>query len=38
VQFADETPVTNLWLSMLARAGVDVEAIGDSTGPLADLA
>lgn len=38
VQFADETPVTNLWLTMLGRAGVEVAAIGDSTGPLADLA
>jgi hypothetical protein len=38
VQFADETPVTNLWLTMLDRAGVEVEAIGDSTGQLADLA
>jgi hypothetical protein len=38
LQFAEETPVTNLWLTMLDRAGVEVEAIGDSTGPLADLA
>jgi hypothetical protein len=38
VQFAAETPVTNLWLSMLTRAGVAVDAIGDSTGALDDLA
>ncbi|MEX0670774.1 MAG: DUF1552 domain-containing protein, partial [Pirellulales bacterium] len=38
VPFAAETPVTNLWLTMLDRAGVAVDAIGDSTGPLADLA
>jgi hypothetical protein len=38
VQFAVETPVTNLWLTMLARAGVAVDAIGDSTGVLDDLA
>lgn len=38
LKFAGETPVTNLWLTMLGRAGVEVEAIGDSTGPIADLA
>ncbi len=38
VQFARETPVTNLWQAMLARAGVQIDAIGDSTGPLDDLA
>ncbi|MFM8292769.1 MAG: hypothetical protein ACKOC4_13885, partial [Planctomycetia bacterium] len=38
VRFAVETPVTNLWLTMLARAGVAVDAIGDSTGVLDDLA
>jgi hypothetical protein len=38
VKVAAETPVTNLWLTMLDRAGVAVDAIGDSTGPLADLA
>lgn len=38
VHFADETPVTNLWLSMLQRAGVEVNEIGDSTGPLEGLA
>jgi hypothetical protein len=37
VHFADETPVTDLWLSMLQRAGVAVEAIGDSSGPLDGL-
>jgi hypothetical protein len=38
VQFGDETPVTNLWVTMLRHAGVAVEAIGDSSGPLTDLA
>jgi hypothetical protein len=38
VRFADETPVTNLWLAMLQRAGVAVDEIGDSTGPLEGLA
>lgn len=33
-----ETPVTNLWLSMLARMGIEVDSIGDSTGPLDALA
>jgi hypothetical protein len=38
VQFGAETPVTNLWVTMLRQAGVAVEAIGDSSGPLTDLA
>jgi len=38
VVYAAETPVTNLWLAMLHGAGVRVAAIGDSTGPLPDLA
>jgi hypothetical protein len=38
VEFATETPLTNLWLTMLQRAGVAVDAIGDSTGPLDQLA
>jgi hypothetical protein len=38
VRFAAETPVTNLWLSMLHRMGVEVPAVGDSTGPLDALA
>lgn len=38
VEFAAETPVTNLWLAMLQRAGLGIAALGDSTGPLDDLA
>ena len=37
LQFPDETPITNVWLAMLQRAGVGVDAIGDSTGPLDGL-
>ena len=37
VRFADETPITNLYMSMLDRMGVPVEAIGDSTGKLEGL-
>jgi hypothetical protein len=29
------TPMTNLLLTVLDKVGVEVEAIGDSTGPLA---
>jgi hypothetical protein len=37
--FPRETPVTNLWLSMIDRAGATgVERIGDSTGRLEGLA
>jgi hypothetical protein len=32
-----ETPLTNLWLSLLDRMGVPVDAFGDSTGRLAEL-
>jgi hypothetical protein len=38
VELPAETPLTNLWLAMLQRAGVSVDAIGDSTGPLDQLA
>jgi hypothetical protein len=31
------TPVTNLWLSMLERAGAGAKSLGDSTGPLKGL-
>lgn len=38
VKFANETPVTNLWLSMIDRAGATgVERIGDSTGRLQNI-
>jgi hypothetical protein len=37
VKYADETPITNLYLSMLDKMGVPVDAIGDSTGKLEGL-
>jgi Protein of unknown function (DUF1552) len=33
-----ETPITNLYLSMLERVGVQVDTFGDSTGKLTNLA
>ena len=38
VRFPDETPITNLYMSMLDRMGVPVDRIGDSTGKLEGLA
>ena len=37
VKYADETPITNLYMSMLDKMGVPVDAIGDSTGKLEGL-
>lgn len=37
LRFPRETPLTNLWLSLLDRVGVSVDAFGDSTGRLAGL-
>ncbi len=37
VRYADETPITNLFLSMLDRMGVPVDTLGDSTGRLEGL-
>jgi Protein of unknown function (DUF1552) len=37
VKFADETPITNLHLSMLDKMGVSVESFGDSNGRLEGL-
>jgi hypothetical protein len=37
VRAARETPLTNLYLSMLDRAGVSLDRFGDSTGRLASL-
>jgi hypothetical protein len=34
---ADHTPMTNLLVSLLGKAGVPLEKLGDSTGPLAEL-
>jgi len=38
IRFKDETPVTNLWASLLERMDVRVPFIGDSTGTLPGLA
>lgn len=37
VSYADETPLTNLYLTLLGKLGVPVERIGNSTGQLAHL-
>jgi hypothetical protein len=34
VRYAEETPITNLYVAMLDRMGVPVEKLGDSTGKL----
>lgn len=38
VRYEKETPLNNLWLSMLDRLGAQVDQLGDSTGRLAELA
>jgi hypothetical protein len=37
IRYADETPMTNLLLSLLDKAGVHTEKLGDSTGMLEHL-
>jgi hypothetical protein len=37
LRYKDETPITNLYMSMLDRMGVPVETFGDSTGRLEGL-
>lgn len=37
VRYADETPMTNLYVAMLDRMGVPVESVGDSNGKLGYL-
>lgn len=37
IRYAKETPLNNLWLSMLERVDVKVPFLGDSTGMLSDL-
>ena len=37
IRYAAETPLTNLYLTLLDRMGVPVEQIGDSTGKLPNL-
>jgi hypothetical protein len=34
---ASQTPITNLYVAMLARMAVAVEKLGDSNGQLSDL-
>ena len=37
LRYPDHTPMTNLLLSALDKAGVNVETLGDSTGKMAEL-
>jgi hypothetical protein len=37
VRYAQDTPMTNLYLSMLERMGVEADRLGDSTGKLPRL-
>ena len=37
LRFSKETPLNNLWLSMLNRMDVNIDRLGDSTGSLASL-
>jgi Protein of unknown function (DUF1552) len=38
VRYPKETPLTNLFVSLLERMGANIGAFGDSTGPLTSLA
>jgi hypothetical protein len=37
LKFAEDTPMANLLVALLNRAGVPQDQVGDSTGPLAEL-
>ena len=37
LQYPDHTPMSNLLLTMLDKAGIPMESLGDSTGRLADV-
>ena len=37
VRFAEGTPLTNLYLTLLGKLDVPAERVGDSTGRLAEL-
>ena len=37
LKYADRTPLANLLLTILDRAGVPVEQVGDSTGPFSEV-
>ena len=34
---AKQTPLANLWLTLLQGVGVEVASFGDSTGPIGEL-
>jgi len=38
IKYAKETPLNNLWLSLLERMTIKLPSLGDSTGALKDLA
>ena len=37
IRYPDETPLTDLYLTLLGRMGMPTERVGDSTGELAHL-
>jgi hypothetical protein len=37
LKYADHTPLANLLLTMMVRAGVPIDSVGDSTGELAEV-
>jgi hypothetical protein len=37
LRYPDRTPLANLLLTLMVRAGVPVESIGDSTGELSEV-
>jgi hypothetical protein len=37
LKYPEKTPMANLLLSMLHKAGVKQESLGDSTGPLVEV-
>jgi len=37
IRVKDQTPLSNVWLSMLDRMGLTLKSFGDSTGRLAEL-
>jgi hypothetical protein len=37
LRYETETPMTNLYVSMLERIGIGIDRVGDSTGPLPGL-
>ncbi|HEU4624458.1 MAG TPA: DUF1552 domain-containing protein [Steroidobacteraceae bacterium] len=37
INFAERTPLANVLLTMLQRTGVQIDKVGDSTGPIAEI-